>query len=319
LILPTHRLLDAAYEAAKGSDKVGTTGKGIGPAYTDKVSRNGIRVGDILHGFAEKYAAAKQRHEDILKSLAYPYDLTEAERAWMEGVDYLKQFTFVDSEYEINNLLDAGKSILCEGAQGTMLDVDFGSYPFVTSSNTICAGACTGLGVAPNRIGEVYGIFKAYCTRVGSGPFPTELFDETGERICSIGHEFGSVTGRKRRCGWVDLVALKYAVMIDGVTRLIMMKSDVLDTFETIKACVAYRINGEETTCFPYDIKEDVEPVYVELPGWQTDMTKMQSEDEFPEEFNAYLSFLEEQLGVPVKIVSVGPDRAQTIERYTEE
>ncbi|MDR1003619.1 MAG: adenylosuccinate synthase [Prevotellaceae bacterium] len=316
LILPTHRLLDAAYEAAKGDAKVGTTGKGIGPTYTDKVSRNGIRVGDMLHGFNEKYAAAKARHESILKSLNYQYDLAEAEQRWMEGIEYLKQFALVDSEHEINHLLDNGKSILCEGAQGTMLDVDFGSYPFVTSSNTICAGACTGLGVAPNRIGEVYGIFKAYCTRVGSGPFPTELFDETGEQICTLGHEFGSVTGRKRRCGWIDLVALKYAVMIDGVTRLIMMKSDVLDSFETIKACVAYRINGEEIDYFPYDINENVEPLYVELPGWMTDMTHMQSEDEFPEEFNAYLSFLEEQLGVPIKIVSVGPDRAQTIERY---
>ncbi|MDR0894127.1 MAG: adenylosuccinate synthase [Prevotellaceae bacterium] len=319
LILPTHRLLDAAYEAAKGADKVGTTGKGIGPTYTDKVSRNGLRVGDILHGFAEKYVAAKARHEKILKALNYEYDLTEAEQAWMEGIEFLKQFALVDSEHEINQLLNNGKSILCEGAQGTMLDVDFGSYPFVTSSNTICAGACTGLGVAPNRIGEVYGIFKAYCTRVGSGPFPTELFDETGERICNVGNEFGSVTGRKRRCGWIDLVALRYAIMIDGVTHLIMMKSDVLDDFESIKACVAYRINGEEIDYLPYNINEEIDPVYVELPGWQTDMTHIQSEDEFPEEFNAYLSFLEEQLGVPIKIVSVGPDREQTIERYTDD
>ena len=246
-------------------------------------------------------------------------DLTELEKAWMEGIEYLKQFHFVDSEHEVNNYLKDGKSVLCEGAQGTMLDIDFGSYPFVTSSNTVCAGACTGLGVAPNRIGEVYGIFKAYCTRVGAGPFPTELFDETGDKMCTLGHEFGSVTGRKRRCGWIDLVALKYSVMINGVTKLIMMKSDVLDTFETIKACVAYKVNGEEIDYFPYDITEGVEPVYAELPGWQTDMTKMQSEDEFPEEFNAYLTFLEEQLGVQIKIVSVGPDRAQTIERYTEE
>lgn len=318
LILPTHRILDAAYEAAKGDAKVGTTGKGIGPTYTDKVSRNGVRVGDILDNFDQKYAAAKARHEQILKGLNYTYDLTEIEKAWMEGIEYLKQFHLVDSEHEVNNLLRSGKSVLCEGAQGTMLDIDFGSYPFVTSSNTVCAGACTGLGVAPNRIGEVYGIFKAYCTRVGSGPFPTELFDETGDKICTLGHEFGSVTGRKRRCGWIDLVALKYAIMVDGVTKLIMMKSDVLDSFETIKACVAYKVNGEEIDYFPFDI-EGVEPVYVELPGWQTDMTKMQSEDEFPEEFNAYLSFLEEQLGVPVKIVSVGPDREQTIERYTEE
>ena len=319
LILPTHRLLDAAYEMAKGDAKVGTTGKGIGPTYTDKVSRNGLRVGDILHNFEAKYEAAKARHVQILKSLNYgPYDLEGMEQAWLEGIEYLKQFHLVDSEHEVNRLLDEGKSVLCEGAQGTMLDVDFGSYPFVTSSNTICAGACTGLGLAPNKIGEVYGIFKAYCTRVGAGPFPTELFDETGEKICALGHEFGAVTGRKRRCGWIDLVALKYAVMVDGVTKLIMMKSDVLDSFDTIKACVAYKVNGEETENFPFDISEGVEPVYVELPGWKTDMTKMQSEDEFPEEFNAYISFLEDQLGVPIKFVSIGPDREQTIERYTE-
>ena len=319
LILPTHRLLDAAYEMAKGDAKVGTTGKGIGPTYTDKVSRNGLRVGDILHNFEAKYEAAKARHVQILKSLNYgPYDLEGMEQAWLEGIEYLKQFHLVDSEHEVNRLLDEGKSVLCEGAQGTMLDVDFGSYPFVTSSNTICAGACTGLGVAPNKIGEVYGIFKAYCTRVGAGPFPTELFDETGEKICALGHEFGAVTGRKRRCGWIDLVALKYAVMVDGVTKLIMMKSDVLDSFDTIKVCVAYKVNGEETENFPFDISEGVEPVYVELPGWKTDMTKMQSEDEFPEEFNAYISFLEDQLGVPIKFVSIGPDREQTIERYTE-
>ncbi|HIY87155.1 MAG TPA: adenylosuccinate synthase [Candidatus Bacteroides pullicola] len=319
LILPTHRLLDAAYEAAKGDAKVGTTGKGIGPTYTDKISRNGLRVGDILHNFKAKYEAAKARHIEILKSLNYgPYDLEGMEQAWLEGIEYLKQFHLVDSEHEVNRLLDEGKSVLCEGAQGTMLDIDFGSYPFVTSSNTICAGACTGLGVAPNKIGEVYGIFKAYCTRVGAGPFPTELFDETGEKMCALGHEFGAVTGRKRRCGWIDLVALKYAVMVDGVTKLIMMKSDVLDTFDTIKACVAYKMNGEEIEHFPFDICEDVEPVYVELPGWKTDMTKMQSEDEFPEEFNAYISFLEDQLGVPIKFVSIGPDREQTIERYTD-
>jgi adenylosuccinate synthase len=315
LILPTHRILDAAYESAKGDAKVGTTGKGIGPTYTDKVSRNGLRVGDILHNFPQKYAEAKARHIGILDSLHYAYDLTQAEQDWFAGIEYLKQFQLIDSEHVINHLLDDEKSILCEGAQGSMLDVDFGSYPFVTSSNTICAGACTGLGVAPGRIGEVYGIFKAYCTRVGAGPFPTELFDITGENICTLGHEFGSVTGRKRRCGWIDLVALKYTIMINGVTRLIMMKSDVLDSFDTIKACVAYRINGTEIDYFPYDITEGVEPIYAELPGWQTDMTKMQSEDEFPEEFNAYLSFLEEVLGVPIHIVSVGPDRAQTIVR----
>ena len=318
LIMPTHRVLDAAYETAKGASKVGTTGKGIGPTYTDKVSRNGLRVGDLLHDFEKKYAAAKARHEQILQDMNFAYDITETEKAWFEGIEYLKQFQLVDSEHVINSMLDDGKSVLCEGAQGTMLDVDFGSYPFVTSSNTICAGACTGLGVSPRRIGDVYGIFKAYCTRVGSGPFPTELFDEVGDRIRDLGHEYGAVTGRKRRCGWIDLVALKYAVMIDGVTKLIMMKSDVLDDFDTIKACVAYKVNGEQIDHFPFDISEGVEPVYVELPGWKTQMSKMQSEDEFPEEFNNYLSFLEEELGVPVKIVSVGPDREQTIVRYNE-
>ena len=318
LILPTHRVLDAAYEAAKGDAKIGTTGKGIGPTYTDKVSRNGLRVGEVLYHFEDKYAAAKKKHEAILKALNYRYDITELEKEWFEAIAYLKRFQLIDSEHVINNLLEEGKSVLAEGAQGTMLDVDFGSYPFVTSSNTICAGACTGLGVAPGNIGEVYGIFKAYCTRVGAGPFPTELFDETGEKLCALGHEFGAVTGRKRRCGWIDLVALKYAVMINGVSQLIMMKSDVLDSFDTIKACVAYKINGEETDEFPFDICDGVEPVYVEIPGWKTDMTQMTSEDEFPEEFNAYVSFLEEELGVPVKIVSVGPDREQTIIRYED-
>ena len=318
LILPTHRVLDAAYEAAKGDAKIGTTGKGIGPTYTDKVSRNGLRVGDVLYHFEDKYAAAKKKHEAILKALNYRYDITELEKEWFEAIAYLKRFQLIDSEHVINNLLEEGKSVLAEGAQGTMLDVDFGSYPFVTSSNTICAGACTGLGVAPGNIGEVYGIFKAYCTRVGAGPFPTELFDETGEKLCALGHEFGAVTGRKRRCGWIDLVALKYAVMINGGSQLIMMKSDVLDSFDTIKACVAYKINGEETDEFPFDICDGVEPVYVEIPGWKTDMTQMTSEDEFPEEFNAYVSFLEEELGVPVKIVSVGPDREQTIIRYED-
>lgn len=318
LIMPTHRILDAAYEAAKGDAKIGTTGKGIGPAYTDKVSRNGLRVGDILEHFDEKYALAKKKHEVILRGLNYAYDIAALEKEWFEALEYLKRFRLIDSEHVINSLLEEGKSVLAEGAQGTMLDVDFGSYPFVTSSNTVCAGACVGLGVAPRNIGEVYGIFKAYCTRVGAGPFPTELFDETGEKLCELGHEFGAVTGRKRRCGWIDLVALKYAVMINGVSQLIMMKSDVLDGFDTIKACVAYQIDGKETDEFPFDICEGVKPVYVEMPGWKTDMTKMTSEDEFPEEFNAYISFLEEELGVPVKIVSVGPDREQTIVRYED-
>lgn len=318
LILPTHRMLDAANEVAKGDAKIGTTGKGIGPTYTDKVSRNGVRVGDILHNFEEKYARAKARHETMLKALNYTYDITELEKEWFQAIDYLRQFRLIDSEHVINNLLKEGKNVLAEGAQGTMLDIDFGSYPFVTSSNTICAGACTGLGIAPKAIGEVYGIFKAYCTRVGSGPFPTELFDDLGKAMSTLGHEFGSVTGRARRCGWLDLVALKYAVMINGVTQLIMMKSDVLDSFETVKACVAYEINGEVTDEFPYEINGDIKPVYEEFPGWKTDMTRMTSEDEFPEEFNAYVSFIEEQTGVPVKIVSVGADREQTIVRYED-
>ncbi len=318
LILPTHRILDLAYENAKGSDKIGTTGKGIGPAYTDKVSRNGLRVGDILHDFEVKYKAAVSRHEEILKQMNFDYDLKAIEKEWLEGIEYLKKFRLIDSDHLINKYLAESKTILAEGAQGTMLDVDFGSYPFVTSSNTICAGACTGLGIAPRKIGEVYGIFKAYCTRVGSGPFPTELFDETGELMRKNGCEFGSVTGRPRRCGWIDLVALRYAIMINGVTQLIMMKSDVMDNFDTIKACIAYETDGVETADFPFEITDNLKPVYVEIPGWKTDMTKMQSENEFPEEFNAYLTFLEESLGVNIKIVSVGPDRAQTIIRYAD-
>ena len=316
LILPTHRLLDAAYEAAKKDSKVGTTGRGIGPTYTDKISRNGIRVGDILENFEAKYTTAKERHEEILKSLNYEYDLTEIEKKWFEGIEYLKQFKFVDSEHVINNLLKEDKTILCEGAQGTMLDIDFGSYPFVTSSNTICAGACTGLGVAPNKIGDVYGIFKAYCTRVGSGPFPTELFDADGDKIREVGQEFGAVTGRKRRCGWIDLVALKYAVMLDGVTNLIMMKSDVLDSFETIKACVAYKIDGKKVDYLPYSLEGNIEPVYKEIPGWNTDLTTIKDEADFPKEFKNYIDFLEKELGARIKIVSVGPDREQTIIRY---
>lgn len=318
LILPTHRLLDAAYESAKGNSKIGTTGKGIGPTYTDKVSRNGVRVGDILHNFEEKYTVAVARHKELLAQYDFEYDLPELEKAWFEGIECIKKFDLIDSEHYVNAALKSEKRVLAEGAQGTMLDIDFGSYPFVTSSNTICAGACTGLGIAPGNIGEVFGIFKAYCTRVGSGPFPTELFDATGDEMRKIGFEFGSVTGRPRRCGWVDLVALKYAVMINGVTQLIMMKSDVMDGFETIKACVAYKIDGKEVEQFPYDLNDGAEPVYVELPGWKVDMTKMQNEDEFPEEFNAYISFLEEELEVPIKIVSVGPDRGQTIIRYEE-
>ncbi len=315
LILPTHRLLDAASEKAMGDARIGTTGRGIGPAYTDKVGRHGLRVGDLFHNFEEKYRNAVLRHKELLDHYRLEYDLPALEKPWFEGIEKMKEFTIIDSEHFINKHLAEGGSVLAEGAQGSMLDIDFGSYPFVTSSNTICAGACSGMGVAPGRIGEVYGIFKAYCTRVGSGPFPTELLDEDGQRLRDNGNEYGSVTGRPRRCGWIDLVALRYTIMLNGVTKLVMMKSDVLDSFETIKACVAYRVNGEETEDLPYDISDGIEPVYIELPGWQTDMTKMQSEDEFPEEFNNYLTFLETELGVPIAIVSLGPDRAQTIIR----
>ncbi len=319
LILPTHRLLDAASERAKGDAKIGTTGKGIGPTYTDKTSRNGLRVGDIFDNFDEKYAAARQRHLDRLEALGSTpdeYELIDLEGHWLDAIQYIKEYDIVDGEFLVNDLLREGKSVLCEGAQGTMLDVDFGSYPFVTSSNTICAGACTGLGIAPNKIGDVFGIFKAYCTRVGSGPFPTELFDETGKLIRNLGHEYGAVTGRERRCGWIDLVALKYAIMINGVTKLIMMKSDVLDGFDTIKACVAYDIDGKVTDRFPYSIDSDlIKPVYKELPGWKTPMSAMTAEAQFPKEFNDYIAFLEKELATPIAIVSVGPDRTQTIER----
>lgn len=319
LILPTHRLLDAALEKAKGGAKIGTTGKGIGPTYTDKISRNGMRLGDTEHRFEERYKVTRARHLDMLRQLGCEPDaeqLAELEKTWLEAIEYLHTFDIIDSEHYVNQALREGKSVLCEGAQGTMLDIDYGSYPFVTSSNTIAAGACTGLGIAPSSIGEVYGIFKAYCTRVGSGPFPTELFDETGRTIRDLGHEYGAVTGRERRCGWIDLVALRYAIMIDGVTQLIMMKSDVLDSFPVIKACTAYEIDGRQVTDMPFDIdRADLKPVYTELPGWQTDMTGVRSEDEFPEAFNDYIRFLERELATPITIVSVGPDRSQTIIR----
>ncbi len=314
LIMPTHRLLDAAYEKLKGDAKIGTTGKGIGPTYTDKVSRNGLRVGDIFCDFDKKYQIAKNRHLNLLKALGEEADIAEAEGKWMEAIEYLKEYDIIDSEFVVNKYIAEGKKILCEGAQGSMLDVDFGSYPFVTSSNTVCAGACAGLGVAPGKIGEVYGIFKAYCTRVGSGPFPTELHDEIGAKIRDIGHEYGAVTGRERRCGWIDLVALRYTIMLSGVTQLIMMKSDVLDGFETVKVCNSYRVNGVETQDFPYDIEHGIEPVYTEMPGWNVDMTSITSPDQFPEEFKAYVAYLERELRVPITIISVGPDRKQTID-----
>ena len=326
LILPTHRLLDQANEAAKGKAKIGTTGKGIGPTYTDKISRNGLRVGDILEGFEAKYRQARDRHIEMINGLnasavakggtAVSMEGLEAlEKEWMEAIEFLRGFQLVDSEHFVNKALNADKSILCEGAQGSLLDIDFGSYPFVTSSNTVCAGACTGLGIAPSKVGEVYGIFKAYCTRVGAGPFPTELFDETGAKIRAIGHEYGAVTGRERRCGWIDLVALRYTIMLNGVTQLLMMKSDVLDTFPVIKACTAYRVNGVETRDFPFSIDEKVEPVYEEFPGWQTDLTHCTKEEELPEAFINYVNFLERELQTPIRIISVGPDREATIWR----
>lgn len=316
LILPTHRILDAAYEAAKGSAKIGTTGKGIGPTYTDKISRNGMRVGDLLKpNFKEIYAAHKARHEQILHSLNYEYDITELEKEWFSAVEYLKQFRIVDSEYMINQLLKEEHPILAEGAQGTLLDVDFGSYPFVTSSNTVCAGVCTGLGIAPNRIGEVYGIFKAYCTRVGSGPFPTELFDETGDKLGVLGHEFGAVTGRKRRCGWLDMVALKYSIMINGVTQLIMMKSDVMNDFDTIRVATEYEIDGQRTNQFPFDVDVEIKPIYTDFKGWKSDICHCRCYEDFPEAFKQYVEFIEKETGVPVKIISVGPDRDETIVR----
>lgn len=315
LILPTHRLLDAANEAAMGKGKIGSTLKGIGPTYTDKVSRNGLRVGDILaDNFRERYARLKERHVRTLSQMGFECDPDAEEAAFMEAVEYLKEFRLIDCEYYVNETLKT-RSILAEGAQGSMLDIDYGSYPFVTSSSTACAGACIGLGISPSQIGHVYGIFKAYCTRVGSGPFPTELFDETGERLRKIGNEFGAVTGRPRRTGWLDLVALRYAVMISGVTDLIMMKSDCLDSFETIKVCTSYKVDGEETTQVPFDTYAEIEPVYTGFKGWNTDLTGCRKEEDLPVEFKDYISFMENYLGVPIKIISLGPDREATIMR----
>ena len=315
LILPTHRVLDRAYEAAKGKNKVGTTGKGIGPAYSDKAARVGLRVGDIEENFEEKYRALKERHEQILRDLHYTdYDIAEEEKLWMEGVEYMHRFKLSNTEAEINRALAEGKSVLAEGAQGSLLDIDHGTYPFVSSSSTTAGGVCTGLGVAPNTIDRVFGIFKAYSTRVGSGPFPVELFDETGETLRRIGHEYGAVTGRNRRCGWIDLVALKYAIMINGVTDLVMMKGDVLDEFETIKVCTAYKKGDEVVTEMPYDT-EGYEAVYEELPGWQTPLTEIREEKDFPPAFSDYIAYLEKQLAVRISIVSVGPDREATIIR----
>ncbi|MGM9694186.1 MAG: adenylosuccinate synthase [Alloprevotella sp.] len=315
LILPTHRVLDRAYEAAKGKNKVGTTGKGIGPTYSDKAARVGLRVGDILGNFEEKYQALKARHEQILRDLHFTdYDITEEEKKWLEGVEYMKKFPLTDTEFEINRALAEGKNVLAEGAQGSLLDIDHGTYPYVSSSSTTAGGVCTGLGVAPNTIGRIFGIFKAYSTRVGGGPFVVELFDETGDTIRHIGNEYGAVTGRNRRCGWLDLVALKYAIMINGVTDLVMMKSDVLDDFETIKVCTAYTKDGVTVTEMPYDT-EGWQPVWEDVPGWHTPLSGLRNEKDFPKAFADYIAYIERSTGTPISIVSVSPDREATIIR----
>jgi len=317
LILPTHRLLDAASEASKGKAKIGSTLKGIGPTYMDKTGRNGIRIGDIeLVDFKERYRSLADKHEAMIAfyNVDLEYDLKEMEEEFFASIEVLKSLTFIDSEEYLNQAIKAGKSILCEGAQGSLLDIDFGTYPFVTSSNTTAAGACTGLGIAPNKVKDVFGIFKAYTTRVGSGPFPTELFDEDGQTMAKVGNEFGSVTGRARRCGWLDLVALKYAVQVNGVTALYMMKGDVLSGFKKLNVCTAYKYKGKEITHLPYNIEpENVEPIYTEMKGWEADLTGMTSYEELPQELKTYIEFIEKEIEVPIKVVSVGPDRKQTI------
>lgn len=317
LILPTHRLLDAASEASKGKAKIGSTLKGIGPTYMDKTGRNGLRIGDIeLADFKDRYNTLAEKHIDMIKfyDVDLQYNLAEMEAEFFAAVEELKKLTFIDSEFYLNQALKEGKSILAEGAQGSLLDIDFGTYPFVTSSNTTAAGACTGLGIAPNRVKDVFGIFKAYTTRVGSGPFPTELFDEVGETMAKVGNEFGSVTGRARRCGWLDLVALKYAVEVNGVTALYMMKGDVLSGFDTLNICTSYTYKGQEIDHLPYNIEaENVQPVYVSKKGWKQDLTGLTAYDQLPTELKEYIEFIEEYVGVPIKVVSVGPDRKQTI------
>ena len=318
LILPSHRLLDAASEAAKGKKKIGSTLKGIGPTYMDKTGRNGLRVGDIqLSNFKELYTNLVKKHKQLLSGYSnFSYDLSELETDWFAAIEYLRTLDIIDSEPYVHQAIRDGRTILAEGAQGTLLDIDFGTYPFVTSSNTTCAGACTGLGVAPNRIKNVYGIFKAYCTRVGSGPFPTELFDTTGETIQAQGHEFGATTGRPRRCGWLDLPALKYAIDVNGVTELMMMKADVLSGIGNLKICTAYRYKGDVIEHLPYKLEEAlIEPIFTEIAGWNEDLTTMISEDEFPDSFKAYIDFIEKEVGVPISLISVGPDREQTIMR----
>jgi len=316
LILPTHKILDAAYENKKGSSKIGSTLKGIGPAYTDKIGRAGLRVGDILKdNFCQLYKAATEKHLEILSNYDFKFDLKEFEKGWFDGIKLMKEFQLLNTEYYINELRLSGKSILAEGAQGTLLDIDFGTYPFVTSSNTISAGACTGLGVSPSSIGEVFGIFKAYCTRVGSGPFPTELNDETGDKLREIGREYGSTTGRPRRCGWLDLPALKYSIMINGVTQLYMTKADVLSGFEKIKVCTSYKINGKEVSEIPFENDAVIEPVYTELNGWDEEIFDIKKFAKLPSELKRYIEFVEKFCGVPITLVSVGPDRKETIFR----
>ena len=316
LILPTHRIIDAASEHAKGSLKIGSTLKGIGPTYMDKTGRNGIRVGDILApGFPERFNALKSKHISFLQQFDYTYDPEEGEARWMEAIDYIRQYRLIDAEYYIHQCLKENKRILAEGAQGALLDIDFGSYPYVTSSSTTCAGACTGLGFPPSKVGKVYGIFKAYCTRVGSGPFPTELFDSEGELLREKGKEFGATTGRPRRTGWLDLVALKYAVILNGVTDLIMMKADVLDGFETVKVATSYVSGNLESDRFPFDTDTGIHPVYKEFRGWNKNLSQIRREEELPYEFMTYVRYIEDAVGVPVSIISLGPDRDQTIIR----
>jgi len=316
LILPSHRILDAAYETLKGNSKIGSTLKGIGPAYTDKTSRNGLRVGDIMRDdFRQRYEEHLNNHLMILKNYDFSFDLKEYETGWFEGIEMLKNFTISSTEYLVNDLLVKGKRILAEGAQGTMLDVDFGSYPFVTSSSTISAGACTGLGISPKSIGDIFGIFKAYCTRVGCGPFPTELHDETGASLRDLGHEYGATTGRPRRCGWLDLPAVKYSIMINGITRLFMTKADVLSGFKVIKVCTSYKVDGKTTSELPFGIDTEIEPVYTGFKGWEEDITGIREYDKLPAALKEYVEFIEKETGVPVTMVSVGPDREETIFR----
>lgn len=318
LILPTHKLLDAASEKAKGKDKIGSTLKGIGPTYMDKTGRSGLRVGDIeAADFSERYNRLKEKHLQLLGNFNFDtHELDALEKEWMSTIEEMRNLVLIDSEHYINACVKNGQAVLAEGAQGSLLDIDFGSYPFVTSSNTICAGACTGLGIAPNKINDVFGIFKAYCTRVGSGPFPTELEDEVGERIRAVGHEFGATTGRPRRCGWLDLPALKYAIMLNGVTKLIMTKADVLSGFDTIEVCTHYNYRGETIDYLPYGVEEgELEPVYESVTGWQEDLTGLKSADELPETLSNYVDYLEKALETPIAIVSVGPDRSQTLIR----